>query len=161
MKKELPLTYDLLPDDSKLNSEDRNLLQQARNATANAYAPYSNFFVGAVALLNNGETVAGTNQENASYPVGICAERVLISAASSIHPGIPIKTLAISYKNNNIGHSNKPISPCGICRQSLAEYEERMQQPMKLILAGQSGPVIILENASLLLPFSFGGSDLG
>jgi len=143
---------DLLPGDARLVSE-------ARNVTANAYAPYSHFNVGAVAKLANGQTVIGTNQENAAYPVGICAERVLLSSAATLFPNIAIDTLAISYNNKN-GKSNHPISPCGICRQTLLEYEERVKQPIRLILSGLEGKIYIIKKASQLLPLSFGGDDL-
>ena len=90
--------------------------------TEQAYAPYSNFHVGAVAKLENGEIVAGTNQENASYPVGICAERVLLGSAATLHPDVAIESIAISYNSEKV-KSDHPISPCGMCRQSLLEYE--------------------------------------
>ncbi len=139
---------------------DAALLALAREATKNAYAPYSQFLVGAVAALSNGETVSGTNQENASYPVGICAERVLLSCIATQFPGIAVNTIAISYNNVN-GESGHPISPCGICRQSLAEYEERVKQPIRIILSGLSGEVYIIEKASQLLPLSFSSTDFG
>lgn len=139
---------------------DATLLAAARAATKNAYAPYSHFLVGAVAALANGETVNGTNQENASYPVGICAERVLLSCIATQFPGIAVDTIAISYNNVN-GESGHPISPCGICRQSLAEYEERVKQPIRIILSGLSGEVYIIEKASQLLPLSFSATDFG
>ena len=109
--------------------------------------------------MANGEIVAGTNQENASYPVGICAERVLLSSAATLYPNIPVDTIAISYNNTN-GESSHPISPCGMCRQSLVEYEERMKQPIRLLLSGMEGKVFIIQKANLLLPLSFGSVDL-
>ncbi|MGG9962377.1 cytidine deaminase [Ferruginibacter sp. SUN106] len=144
---------------AELSPEDAKLVTEARKVTANAYAPYSHFNVGAVAQLKNGQTVTGTNQENAAYPVGICAERVLLSAAATLFPGIAIDTLAISYDNKN-GKSDHPISPCGICRQTLAEYEERVKQPIRLVLSGQEGKIYIIKKASQLLPLSFGGEDM-
>jgi cytidine deaminase len=148
--------YDSIDD---LTIEDAQLLRDAQNATKIAYAPYSHFYVGAMALLANGKTVAGSNQENASYPVGLCAERVLLSAASSLYPGIPIHTIAISYDGENV-NSNRPISPCGICRQTLVEYESRFQHPIRLILGGKEGKVFIIPQASMLLPFGFSGEDM-
>jgi cytidine deaminase len=142
-----------------LAEQDAWLLQEAREVTKLAYAPYSNFQVGAIARLNNGEIVAGSNQENASFPVGLCAERVLLAAASSLYPKVPVDTLAISYHNNN-GDSNHPISPCGICRQSLVEYESRVNQPIKLILGGMEGKVYVIASANQLLPLSFTSEDL-
>ncbi|HEX2683915.1 MAG TPA: cytidine deaminase, partial [Ferruginibacter sp.] len=127
-KVEHSFSYDVYNSIDELNEKDAWLLNEAREVTASAYAPYSNFNVGAVAKLSNGEIVAGTNQENASYPVGICAERVLLASAASLYPHISIDTIAISY-NNTTGVSDHPISPCGMCRQSLVEYEERVKQP--------------------------------
>lgn len=150
------LSYD---DISELEESDRALLQAARKVTEQAYAPYSNFRVGAVIQLANGQTVNGTNQENASFPVGICAERTAVSAAASLHPGVPIQTIAISYHNLE-GSSNHPISPCGICRQTLAEYEQRQQQPIRLVMGGQNGKVLVLPAATLLLPLSFSAKDM-
>ena len=110
-------------------------------------------------MLENGSTVYGTNQENASYPVGICAERVLLASASMLHTNVPIKTMAIAYHNLN-GESSKPVSPCGMCRQSIHEYEERTKHSIRLILSGMTGEVIIIEKASLLLPMSFDSINL-
>ncbi len=150
------LEYDSIED---LNADDSWLLTEARSASQFAYAPYSNFNVGAAGKLINGEIVIGSNQENASYPAGICAERVLLSSAASQHPGIAINTIAVSY-NNLKGKSDTPISPCGICRQSLLEYQTRSKSPIRLILSGMEGKVQIIENAGQLLPLAFGAEDL-
>ncbi|MFN0081969.1 MAG: cytidine deaminase [Ferruginibacter sp.] len=161
MKQEHNFGFDVYDDIMELSKEDAALLEEARKTTQKAYAPYSNFLVGAAAIFNNGEKVYGTNQENASYPVGICAERVLLASASMLQTDEPIKTMAISYNNlSRSGVSDRPISPCGMCRQSLAEYEVRMQQPMRLILSGMEGKVMIIENAAQLLPFSFGSDSM-
>ena len=143
----------------ELNQEDAFLLSEARSVTQFAYAPYSNFQVGAVAKLSNGEVVSGTNQENASYPAGICAERSLLSSAASLHPGIAIDTMAITY-NNLKGDSDTPVSPCGICRQSINEFQNRFRQPIRIILSGMKGKVQVIENASSLLPLAFTSEDL-
>ncbi len=157
--KEFRVGYDEYGSDEELASADAELLSIARRVTAHAYAPYSNFHVGAAARLVNGEIVTGTNQENASFPAGICAERTLLSVAASLHPGIAIDTLAISYDNAN-GPSNRPIAPCGICRQSLQEFEQRTGQSMRVILGGQSGKIFLLPQSSLLLPFAFSADEL-
>lgn len=157
--KEIPFQYQVFDNASALSQEDASLLLQARAITAHAYAPYSHFNVGAIALLNDGSRIEGTNQENASYPVGICAERVLLSAISSFHRNKAIKTIAISYHNEN-GKSNNPVSPCGICRQSLLEQTLRQQQPIRLILSGQEGPIYVIEDAISLLPLSFTANDM-
>ncbi len=158
-KKTVQFEYEVYPSVKRLENGDAVLLERARVVTATAYAPYSNFQVGAVALLANGEIVQGSNQENASYPVGLCAERVLLSAISSIHSNMQIKTIAISYHNLN-GKSNRPISPCGICRQTLLEYEMRQKHPIRLVMGGMDGKVFVIPNAGMLLPLSFTGDDL-
>lgn len=144
---------------NELEKEDSLLLEKAREVTSFAYAPYSNFNVGAAARLVSGEIFTGTNQENASFSVGICAERTLLSAVSSLSENSPIESMAISYKNNN-GESDHPISPCGVCRQALIEYEDRFKSPIRLILGGQNGIIYIFENAVSLLPLAFTRSEL-
>lgn len=160
MKKQtIQLEFEVYASSEELTEDDSKLLKAARLVTANAYAPYSNFQVGAVALLQNGQTIEGTNQENASFPVGVCAERTLLGAAAMIHKDIPILTMAIAYHNLQ-GTSNRPVSPCGMCRQAIHEYEQRTYQPMRLILSGMEGEVYIIDNASQLLPLSFDGAEL-
>ena len=159
-RKAFHFDYDVYQSLNELTEEDAWLLAEAREVTAHAYAPYSNFFVGAVAKLANGEILAGSNQENASFPVGLCAERVLLASVSSLFPKIPIDTIALSYRSSQV-ESNHPITPCGICRQSLQEYEDRVKHPIRLILGGMEGPVFIISSASMLLPLSFSGDDLG
>ncbi len=152
--------YEVYHDSSELNERDAWLLAEARMVTGQAYAPYSNFHVGAAAILENGEIVKGTNQENASYPVGICAERVLLGSAATLHPDVPISTIAISYNSEEV-KSDHPISPCGMCRQALLEYETRTSKPIRLILSGQEGKVFIIKTARFLLPFAFTKDELG
>ncbi|MBV8253215.1 MAG: cytidine deaminase [Chitinophaga sp.] len=151
--------FSVYDDIKELEDADAWLLNEARDVTQHAYAPYSHFQVGAVARLVNGEIIAGSNQENASFPVGLCAERVALAAAASVYPDVAIETIAISYHNLN-GDSSQPISPCGICRQSLAEVEMRQQEPIRLIMGGLSGKVYIVEKANDLLPLAFSGSML-
>ena len=158
-KQEYQFSFEVYDSSKDLTEEDAWLLNEAREVTQHAYAPYSNFQVGAIARLENGELVAGSNQENASFPVGLCAERVLLASASSLFPKVPVNTVAISYHNNK-GDSNHPISPCGICRQSLVEYQDRVGQPIRLILGGMEGKVYIINNASNLLPLGFNSTDL-
>lgn len=153
--------FEEFKDISNLEKEDAALLEEARKTTQKAYAPYSNFLVGAAAIFKNGEKVFGTNQENASYPVGICAERVLLASASMLQTDEPILTMAISYNNlSRVGGSDRPISPCGMCRQSLAEYEQRTNHPMRLILSGMEGKVLVIKSAAQLLPFSFNSDSM-
>ena len=158
-EKKFEFSYEVYEDISQLTEQDAWLLTEARTVTEQAYAPYSNVHVGAVAMLEDGEVVAGTNQENASYPVGICAERVLLGSVATMHPKIPIKSIAISYNSEEV-KSDHPISPCGMCRQALLEYETRLKKPIRLILGGMEGKVFIIKTASLLLPFAFTSDEL-
>ena len=151
--------FDVYDSIDELNQNDKSLLQLAREATTLAYAPYSEFLVGAAAEMNNGVIVKGTNQENASYPIGLCAERVLLAAASSIAPGQSIMTIAITYESDFVDAS-APVAPCGICRQSLLEFESRFDHPMRLLLAG-SHQIYEFESATLLLPLGFKPQHLG
>ena len=153
-EKKFEFSYKVYDSIDDLPEEKQWLLNEAREVTQQAYAPYSHFQVGAVARLANGEIVAGTNQENASFPVGLCAERVLLASISSLFPKVPIDTVAISYRGEN-HNNNYPISPCGICRQSLQEFESRVGQPIELILGGITGPVYIIDSAKRLLPLAF------
>src|SRR5215204_3354543 len=159
MKKSYSFSVDVYDSVEALPKEDALLLEKAQQVTAQAYAPYSDFHVGAVAKMANGELLSGTNQENASYPIGICAERVLLSAASVVYPDIPIDCIAISY-NNLHGESDHPIAPCGVCRQSLHEYEERMNHPIRLILGGMKGKIYVVEQAGQLLSLAFTKNEL-
>lgn len=161
MIQDLTLQYETFDSMEKLSVSDQELLSQAREATQKAYAPYSKFHVGAAAILENGTIYSSANQENASYPAGICAERVLIGTISSLTPHAVIGTMAISYHNLD-GISHEPISPCGICRQVLSEYENVQQAPMRIILSGfdADSPIIILPNVRFLLPFVFSAEDM-
>ena len=152
-------TYSVYESAAELNEHDAWLLHEACRATTNAYAPYSNFLVGAAAILVNGQVITGSNQENASFPAGICAERVLLSVAASLYPGVAIHSMAVSY-NNLHGNSTQPITPCVICRQSLIEQEGKTLQPIRLILAGLTGKVYIVPSAGLLLPLAFNSASL-
>ncbi len=159
MMRKFEFNFDVFHSIDELPEADAILLKGAIEATKNAYAPYSNFHVAAMARLSNGEYISGTNQENASYPVGICAERTLLSAVSAIYPKQPIEAIAITYDNLN-GLSDHPITPCGICRQTLVEYETRTHQPIRLILGGMTGEVFVLDTAKNLLPLSFSSDDM-
>lgn len=160
MEKQLQqFEYLVYNDITGLDDADAWLLKEAREVTRHAYAPYSHFQVGAVIKLVNGEIITGSNQENASFPVGICAERVALAAASSAYPGVGINTIAISYNNVN-GDSSRPISPCGMCRQALSEYEGRQDTPIRLILGGLSGKVYVVSRANDLLPLSFSADNM-
>jgi cytidine deaminase len=152
-------SFEVYDTSDELAADDQQLLNAAREVTRKAYAPYSNFYVGAAAKLSNGKTVTGSNQENASFPVGMCAERVLLGAASSLYPGTPIETLAVSYQSNVV-RSDHPISPCGMCRQALQEFELRAGKPIRLILGGMEGKIYVIESATQLLPLAFSSEEL-
>ncbi|PWG05462.1 cytidine deaminase [Polaribacter aquimarinus] len=141
-------------DISELDSEDKKLMKNANLARENAYAPYSKFSVGAALLLENGEVVLGSNQENAAYPSGMCAERVAVWKASSTFPGVKIKKLAISA-SSTITKVDKPVGPCGACRQTLSEFEINQKEPFSVIFMGETGEVVKTESLLSLLPFSF------
>ena len=153
--KDVHIQYMVYGAASELAPLDAALLRAALEATRQSYAPYSHFHVGAAARMASGAIISGSNQENASYPVGICAERTLLSVASSLHPGEAISALAVTAAG-----SREPISPCGICRQSLLEFQGRTGQPIRLIMGGSEGPVWVLEDARALLPLAFTTDNL-
>ncbi len=159
--KQHSLRIDYLEYDSSetLLPADRQLLDRATSACASAYAPYSGFSVGAAILLANGQIILGNNQENSVYPSGMCAERVALFAASANHPGIPVVAIAITATTDRF-EMNGPVTPCGSCRQVLAEYEKLYGQPIRIIMSGTSGHVRILENSGSLLPFLFHAEQL-
>ncbi|MBK6444519.1 MAG: cytidine deaminase [Bacteroidetes bacterium] len=144
---------DELPDD------DQRLVVEARLSVNKAYAPYSRFQVGAAVLLENGIVMRGNNQENASYPIGLCAERVAIFAAGANYPGVKIKAVAITAQSD-LFHIDKPITPCGACRQAIAEYEHRYHGPIRMIMVGETGKVLVADSISQFLPYQFTADDL-
>jgi cytidine deaminase len=137
----------------ELPAADQKLVLAAREAAKHAYAPYSGFHVGAALLLANGEIVTGNNQENAAYPVGLCAERVALFHAHSNYPAEAVKVLAVTAFNKH-GIINEPVKPCGSCRQALVETEVRYKEPMRIILDGND-KVQVFEGIGNLLPFAF------
>jgi cytidine deaminase len=160
MHKKFEFEYEELDHLEALGADDLALLNAAFKAVETAFAPYSKFKVGAAARLSNGQIILGSNQESASYPVGICAERTLLNSIGSQFPNETIQAMAISYIPNGV-ESDHPLSPCGMCRQSLLDYEIRYKSPIKLILAGKTGKVILIPSASNMIPFGFTGSILG
>jgi cytidine deaminase len=143
----------------ELSEEYKRLVDEAKNATQNAYAPYSEFNVGAAVLLENGEMVSGTNQENAAYPSGLCAERVTMFYANSKYPNVAPKALAIATFAGG-DFLDEPITPCGACRQVLLESEMRYGVDIDVLLYGKRG-VYKLSSVKALLPLSFDKSFLG
>lgn len=151
--------YSLYDSFDELPTSDKTLMQSAIDARKNAYAPYSNFQVGAAVLLENGKTVIGNNQENASYPAGVCAERVAILHAGAKYPGITVKAIAISA-TSKAKQVDRPVSSCGICRQSMAEYEQKQKTPIEILMMGEIGQVIKCNSVLHLIPFAFDNSFL-
>ncbi len=139
---------------SELPEEEQKLLQQAAKSVSNSYAPYSEFHVGAAVLLENGELICGSNQENAAYPSGLCAERVAMFYANSKYPGVNVKALAIVAHADNFLIDN-PISPCGTCRQVIAETENRQKSKIRILMQGETGSVNMTEGIDNLLPLTF------
>ncbi|BBE19140.1 cytidine deaminase [Aquipluma nitroreducens] len=137
----------------ELPLNDQNLLMEARRITEQAYAPYSGFHVGAAVLLENGMIVTGNNQENSAYPSGLCAERVALFYANANYSDSAVKTIAISASKSG-ALVNEPVKPCGSCRQALAETELRFKTPIRIILDGQDG-ILVLNGVESLLPLSF------
>lgn len=144
---------------SELTAEEQSLLERARAAGKNAYAPYSAFYVGAALRLENGEVVIGNNQENVAYPSGLCAERVAIFHAGATHPNVAVTTIAITCSSTKFA-VNRPLSPCGACRQVIAEYEKKSGKNIRIILAGDSGAVYAVNSIKELLPLSFEADEL-
>ncbi|MFH7016741.1 cytidine deaminase [Flavobacterium sp. FlaQc-47] len=144
-------TYDTLQE---LSQDIQYLMNQAVEVRKNAYAPYSQFRVGAALLLDNGKIVLGSNQENAAYPSGLCAERVAIFHAGSIYPEAKILKMAITAASNT-NQTTAPIPPCGSCRQSIAEYEIKQETPIEIFFMGEIGEVYKSASLKNLLPFMF------
>lgn len=158
-KIKISISASVFNDLAELSFEDRTLMDKAIGARKKAYAPYSKFNVGAALLLENNEIVTGNNQENAAYPSGMCAERVAIWKAGSDYPNVKILQLAISASSSN-SKVDKPVGPCGACRQSLSEYEIKQKQPFPILFMGEVGEIIKTASLDSLLPFSFDSSYL-
>ena len=144
----------------ELVEADRQLLQEARQATQLAYAPYSRFCVGAALLLEDGTVVKGSNQENAAYPSGLCAERTAIFWAGANHPGKTIRSLAVTARHANQPEQFLSASSCGACRQAMLEYENRQGQPIRLIMQGDKQQIWVSPSIANLLPLQFNADNL-
>jgi len=150
------ISLDVYAKGSDLPAEDLKLLQEAEKAAEDAYSPYSDFKVGAAVLLDNGSMISGNNQENAAYPSGLCAERVAIFYAMAQNPKAILKTIAVSCQSTSKG----PVSPCGSCRQVIAEYEQRQGSKIRLIMGVPGQKTYVAQGIESLLPFMFGVKDL-
>ena len=152
-EKKIELSF-ILAHLSELSNEEQQLVANAKAAFKTAYAPYSGFLVGASVLLENGEVINGSNQENIAYPSGLCAERVALFYAGAKFPDVKINTVAISVLSKNF-EVKDVISPCGACRQVMAEYEDKQHRPIKVILHSPKDEVLIANKVEDLLPFMF------
>jgi cytidine deaminase len=151
---ELKITYQLLDDWTQLSAADVYLVERAYSISEDAYAPYSNFKVGAAVLLDNDEVVVGSNQENIAFPSGLCAERVALFHVGSNYPNRKVVKIAIVAKGDLVP-MEKILSPCGACRQVMLETETRQNAVFEVILVSQNGKALIFNAASDLLPFAF------
>jgi len=158
-KREIRFEYKAFEAADELNQQDRQLLEEAKKAIETSYAPYSHFHVGAAVLLEDGTIVRGSNQENAAYPSGLCAERVALFAASAQHPGKAVVAIAVTVKSERMIIA-EPLPPCGACRQVMTEYEHLGGQNMKVILQGEQGEIRVIDRADQLLPFTFNPEHL-
>lgn len=144
---------------SELDTQEQELINNAKSVFQTAYAPYSGFIVGASILLENGKIINGSNQENVAYPSGLCAERVAMFYVGAKFPDIKIKTIAVSVLSKSF-EVKDVISPCGACRQVMAEYEDKQGEPIKVILHSPKDQVLIANKVEDLLPFMFKSPDL-
>lgn len=157
--REIILSYNVYPGSTALNDADQALIQRAIDACQFAYAPYSNFKVGAAIRVQDQTIIIGSNQENSAFPIGQCAERVALYALAHQHGRIPIDTIAIAVDNEQ---QLNPTSPCGSCRQLLAEYRSYQETPIRLLLTlASGGEVWEVNDVKDLLPLAFDGKFLG
>jgi cytidine deaminase len=152
-KKELKIFVYEYDNVMELSEIEKVLVLAARESSGKAYAPYSNFHVGAAVLLENGKVIKGNNQENADFTDGLCAERVALFYANANFPNQKVETIAVSAKNSS-GFLEDPPMPCGSCRQAIIEAQHRFNHPIRLILDGAKR-IMIVENAESILPFAF------
>jgi len=143
---------------AQLPAHIQTLISAAEAAADTAYAPYSNFKVGAALVQTDGTILTGSNHENAAFPAGICAERALFGSLN-MGSGNKVLAIAIAYKTENKDR-HPPLSPCGICRQTILEAQLHQQQPIAVYMSSPDGQVILVEDASYLLPFHFSSEYL-
>lgn len=155
----LTINYQVYNNISELPDSFRKLLKNAKNASKKSWSPYSQFKVGAALQLSNGMIITGNNQENVAFPSGICAERVALNYATANYPDIVIESLAVTAQSENFTIKNA-VTPCGGCRQVIAEVEKRQNKAITIICSGMQGKTIIFNSISDLLPFSFKADEL-
>jgi cytidine deaminase len=156
--KEIKIAYREFSNIDELSDDWKALVLSARNASENAWAPYSGFKVGAAVKLASGMVVTGNNQENAAYPAGLCAERTALFYANANFPGVPVETIAVTAQNSE-GWMAEPVKPCGGCRQAMLEVETRYNKPFTIILDGQKS-IIVIDGVDSLLPLNFKRTSL-
>lgn len=149
----------LKKQDSEFTKEEQMLVESAKEAAYSSYAPYSHFSVGAALLFEDGSILKGCNQENSSYPCGICAERSALFAAGAQCPEKKVIAICIAARDTTGEFTSRPISPCGACRQVMVECQDRYGVPMKVFLYGTEG-TYILDSVKDLLPLNFDGTFL-
>ncbi len=156
---ELITKVQVFENEEELPGREGELMREAHAALAKSYAPYSKFNVGSAVLLAGGQIISGANQENAAYPMCLCAERVALGAATAVHPGEPVTAIAITIKSSRqvVDH---PAAPCGACRQVICETANRQGQPIVVLIKGEIGPIYRFNDAVDLLPLSFDSSYL-
>lgn len=159
IEKQLTTSYQVYDNLEEMDEADIQLMQKACEARNTAYAPYSKFMVGAAILMESGDIVIGSNQENAAYPSGLCAERNAIYQAGSLYPNQKIEAIAITVKSER-KKVIVPAAPCGACRQAIAEYEIKQEHPIKIMFMAEIGKVIKVNALLDILPLAFDGSYL-
>jgi cytidine deaminase len=155
MQKTLKIEYQEFDSWKELSNAEQTLVQDAYKICDKAYAPYSKFNVGAAVLMEDGNVILGNNQENIAFPSGLCAERVALFYAGANHPSVQVETLVIVAKGDFIA-DDACLSPCGSCRQVIAESEKRQQKPIRVILVSKSGRTFVFDKGTDLLIFAFG-----
>lgn len=158
-KAEIRIIYEEYQTIEELNTQDRELVDKATEAHNRAYAPYSQYHVGAALLMEDGKIITGNNQENAAYPSGLCAERVALFYAFSQYPNAIIKTIAIAAKAENFAIT-EAVAPCGACRQVMSEYETKQQSPIRIILKAEKGKILVFDKVEDILPLMFHAEEL-
>ena len=159
MEKQIKINFEAIESYNHLDETEKKLFEKAQKIRDSAYAPYSNFTVGCAILLENGEIITGSNQENAAYPSGLCAERTTIFWIGANFPDLKIKKLfVIGAPKEAI--SSTPIPPCGACRQSILEYEAKQNEEIEIYFASLDGAIYKTKSIRDLLPFSFDSSFL-
>tara|TARA_R100000935_G_C2698352_1_gene109278 strand:- start:37 stop:528 length:492 start_codon:yes stop_codon:yes gene_type:complete len=153
-KQKIEIALEVFESISELPKNIQELMNKAQHARENAYAPYSHFKVGAAIRLASGEITVGSNQENAAYPSGLCAERVAIFHTGATHPNQKIEVMAISAKSAT-QKLLEPIGPCGACRQAMAEYEQKQKEPIAVYFMGEAGKIVKVASVMDLLPLGF------